>query len=280
MNISPSDQYEGQVGVAPSSRKDNSKSTGSEKKSRKTKISVVDLATLKTQRLTVVGSLGSGSSAEVYSATQRHRMFATKSSFALKVVPSHKQKEFAQERAVLTKLQHPHIPRLLFSASLANSSFLLALELGRGGNLLSLGEKEAPLPEPQAALILFQVMSAVVHAHQNGVAHRDIKLENIVFLDAARRSVLLIDWGISAFFSTSSFLTEDCGSLHYAAPALLRCRPYVGPEVDAWALGVLMYTMLTGSFPYLGDTPNAKLMAFSSRLNFPSHLSPAAVHLI
>ena len=160
------------------------------------------------------------------------------------------------------------------------SEMLLAMELGCGGSLLSLLSENQVLPESRVRPILMQVFSAVAFAHEHQIVHRDIKLENVVFKDFSQTSVLLIDWGLSTNFSSSSLLHEDCGSLHYASPELLASQPYVGPEIDSWALGVLMYTLLVGNFPYPGSTPLDKLQSMTSKPYITTSLCPTSVALI
>lgn len=161
-----------------------------------------------------------------------------------------------------------------------SEEMLLATDLGCGGSLLALGLDHQPLTESRARPILRQVFSAVAHAHSRQIVHRDIKLENVIFKDYSQTSIFLIDWGLSTFFSPSSLLQEDCGSLPYASPELLSQKPYIGPEVDAWALGILLYAIVLGNFPFGGSTPQNKLMEFSKPIPFPPSLSPEIVSLI
>ncbi|MBX9694784.1 MAG: protein kinase, partial [Cyanobacteria bacterium] len=203
-------------------------------------------------------------------------------SFAVKVVPRLKEREFLAERHALSILSsHPHIPRCLFAGhNTAGTDFLLALELGVGGDVLSLVERMDHISEQQAAPIFLQVLSAVHFAHQNNIVHRDIKLENLVFTDESHTRVLLIDWGISSRFSPTQTLHEDCGSLHYASPELLTGIPYIGPEVDSWALGVLLFTMLAGYFPFGGENVAKKRLGILVPLSFPRYFSPSVCSLI
>jgi serine/threonine protein kinase len=249
------------------------------------KLVATDLSTKRVRRIRLDSPLGSGSSATVFQASSHlksRRFFSPRRrrTYAVKIVPSRKVKEFSQELAALCHLNHANIPKLLFSASLDNQDHLMGLELGRGGCLLNIVEEAGSLSEEYAVGILQQVFAAVAYAHSRFYIHRDIKLENIVFKDASRKSILLIDWGMSTMYSASSFLHEDCGSLHYASPELLRFHPYRGPEVDAWALGVLTFTVLVGRFPFLGSSPASKLRAFRQGLSFPVAMSELAISFI
>ncbi|KAJ2806311.1 Serine/threonine-protein kinase [Coemansia guatemalensis] len=188
--------------------------------------------------------------------------------------------------AILGQL-HPHIVELhdfrvtdthfyLFYAYV--SGVTLAEQVGQGG-----------LPENDARSIFKSVAETIHFCHQYSVIHRDIKLENVLIdsgedstawaqqsgsgssrprgLWANRSSsstsalpgspeagldgrVKLIDFGLANFFDGHSLMDTFCGSLPYTAPEILRGDAYVGPEVDVWSLGVLLYVMMTGHFPF------------------------------
>ena len=84
--------------------------------------------------------------------------------------------------------------------------------------------------------------------HQRNVTHRDIKLENIL-LDETRTRVKLIDFGFSACIP---YEKKVCGTPSYMAPEIVSKIEYSGPPADIWALGVLLYALLCGRFPFKG----------------------------
>ncbi|RKP33234.1 kinase-like domain-containing protein, partial [Dimargaris cristalligena] len=92
--------------------------------------------------------------------------------------------------------------------------------------------------------------------HTHSIIHRDLKLENIM-IDRHTKMVKLIDFGLANFYDPQSLLATACGSIPYTAPEILRGEKYVGPEVDVWSLGVLLYVMTTGMLPF-GDPSVAK----------------------
>ena len=85
--------------------------------------------------------------------------------------------------------------------------------------------------------------------HARGIAHRDLKLDNIL-LNVDK--VKIIDFGFAAFCKEGEKLKIFCGTPSYMAPELVRKAEYDGRQVDMWALGVLLFVMLTGTFPFRG----------------------------
>jgi len=96
------------------------------------------------------------------------------------------------------------------------------------------------------------MVNALDHTHQNGLIHRDIKLENM-FLDE-KGTLKLGDWGFSRAWSPTDLITNEFpGSIHYVAPEILKCTPYQGPDVDIWSLGVCLFAMVSGAMPFAGS---------------------------
>lgn len=112
-------------------------------------------------------------------------------------------------------------------------------------------EKYGPLSEKKAQAPFCQILSAVYYYHQKNIVHRDIKPENIL-LDT-ELNIKLADFGLSRVF-TEEKLTTFCGTTHYMAPELFLFKPYEGPKVDVWSMGVVLYGMPTREFPFVGKT--------------------------
>ncbi|KAL2318898.1 hypothetical protein Fmac_032774 [Flemingia macrophylla] len=125
----------------------------------------------------------------------------------------------------------------------------LVMELCRGGELFDRIIDQGPYPEPEAAIIMRQIMSAVHVCHFMGVMHRDLKPENFLFVANDPNAPLkLTDFGSSVFIQEGKVYKELVGNAYYVAPEVLT-RNY-GKEIDVWNAGVILYILLSGVPPF------------------------------
>ena len=125
-----------------------------------------------------------------------------------------------------------------------------------------------------------QICEAVAYLHELGFAHRDIKLENVM-LDRVHGCIKLVDFGFSSALDQGKF--EDFpGSAPYASPQLISGIPYEGRSADVWSLGVILFAMLVGEYPFWDkDQPKLVRHILCSEPDFRGQqITPSAHHLI
>ena len=164
------------------------------------------------------------------------------------------------EARVLKKLEHPNIVQCFGAVETeAVIAVVLSAELGR--SLAELVSSSGAMAETQSAPVVLQVARALRHCHQRKIAHRDVKLENVMYNDLAGRAVL-VDFGLALVVRTQgSRLEVQCGSPDYYAPEMLDkgSKGYYGPAIDMWALGVLTYTLCCAVFPFGAGSAQTKI---------------------
>ena len=162
-----------------------------------------------------------------------------------------RKKAVEREIKILQRLQHPNIIRLLNTIE-TPSSIHLIFEYVSGCSLLEYlkSRSSRKLEENQAKSILRQVLLALEFCHSVGITHRDIKLENVLLQD--NHCVKIIDFGLSTYLSSDRKVNLFCGTMSYMAPEIVLGKETLGPPIDVWAVTVMMYVMLTGTFPFRG----------------------------
>jgi len=105
-----------------------------------------------------------------------------------------------------------------------------------------------PRPDSEARSIITQISKALEHIHQQKIAHRDVKLENI--LVDQQGTIYVIDLGLCAFIQEGTLCKDWCGSDNYLAPEIVRRIPYDGYKADVFSAGVVLFALLYGVFPF------------------------------
>ncbi|OBZ86848.1 Fatty acyl-CoA synthetase and RNA processing-associated kinase 1 [Choanephora cucurbitarum] len=193
-----------------------------------------------------------------------------------------------REISVLRILHHPNIVKL-FDVIETEKYIGIILQCATGGELFDYILAHRYLKEKDASRLFAQLISGVHYMHQKCIVHRDLKLENLL-LDK-HRNVLITDFGFANQFSSAQddLMSTSCGSPCYAAPELVMNQGvYVGPAVDIWSCGVILFAMLCGYLPYDDDPANPESYninllykyILNTPLVFPDYISKEACHLM
>ena len=156
------------------------------------------------------------------------------------------------EIEILKLCHHPNIVRLL--DHLENNDYIYIVTEYIGGGTLGqyLKKKKFNFSERQATNIMSQIANGVKYLHQYGIAHRDLKPDNIMITQQNDYGVIkIMDFGLSKILSPNERMVDGYGTLSYVAPEVLLRTPY-NKEVDIWSMGVILFYMLSGKLPFRG----------------------------
>ena len=147
-------------------------------------------------------------------------------------------------------MHHPHVVQL-YEVIATETSIWLVTELCTGGELFDYLVEKGRIDEYETRALFGQLCLAVAYCHDQGVVHRDLKLENVLLDDHCH--VKLSDFGFTREFERGGLLETFCGTTGYASPEMLLGQKYLGQEVDIWSLGIILYALLTGTLPFDDD---------------------------
>jgi len=197
--------------------------------------------------------LGSGGYGVVRKAIdlQTNEVVAAKSIDAKRM----KREAILKEVRLMGRLKHPGVVALRGYVEIGKE-FYIFMELAANGELFSRVKETGCLDEWQARAYFYQLMSGVQYLHTSGVAHRDLKLENILL--SAEDHCKICDFGLAydATVDKRKILTEVCGSKSYVAPEVLNGCGYDGFIADIWSCGICLFAMLAGFFPLDEASPS------------------------
>lgn len=163
---------------------------------------------------------------------------------------------FKREINIMIKLDHPNIIKLYEIYETTDYIYLI-MELCSGGELfdriITLSEQGHMFSEEEAAITFHQMMSAINYCHKNNIVHRDLKTENLLYLNKEPNSpIKIIDFGMSKVVKPSDIMFEKVGTAYYIAPEVL--DGMYDEKCDIWSAGVILYILLCGYPVFNGET--------------------------
>eukprot|EP01129_Flabellula_baltica_P017016 TRINITY_DN929_c0_g1_i4.p1 TRINITY_DN929_c0_g1~~TRINITY_DN929_c0_g1_i4.p1 ORF type:complete len:602 (+),score=118.05 TRINITY_DN929_c0_g1_i4:28-1806(+) len=220
-------------------------------------------------RYTLGDKIGHGAFATVHRTTNK----ATGEEFAVKMIDisqhsKNELKKLKREIEIMTKLESEYIIGLQ-ETFYDDDNMFIVLELAKS-ELFDFVVERDHLSEDQTREIIKQLLKGVDHMHRRGVAHRDLKLENILVTDLEKLTIKISDFGLSKEFSKSQLLTA-CGTPEYVAPEVLLSKPY-DQSADIWSIGVITYMLLSGCPPFYGadqDTIFSRILHVNFHFSIP-----------
>ncbi|KAK9290337.1 hypothetical protein L1049_008504 [Liquidambar formosana] len=226
----------------------------------------------------VMKVVGQGAFAKVYQVRKK----GTSEIYAMKVMRKDKimEKNHAEymkaERDILTKMDHPFIVQLRYSFQTKYRLYLV-LDFVNGGHLFFQLYHHGLFREDLARIYTAEIVSAVSHLHAKGIMHRDLKPENIL-LDADGH-VMLTDFGLAKQFEENTRSNSMCGTVEYMSPEIVLGKGH-DKAADWWSVGILLFEMLTGKPPFIGNREKIQQKIVKDKIKLPAFLSSEAHSLL
>src|SRR5699024_6718314 len=216
---------------------------------------MIQIGKLFAGRYRILKSIGRGGMADVYLAKD---LILDNEEVAIKVLRTNYQTDqiavarFQREARAMAELNHPNIVSIRDIGEEDGQQFLV-MEYVDGSDLKKYIQDNAPLANNEVVRIMEEVLSAMTLAHQQGIVHRDLKPQNILLTKDG--TVKVTDFGIAVAFAETSLTQTNSmlGSVHYLSPEQARGSKAT-VQSDIYAMGIMLFEMLTGHIPYDGDS--------------------------
>lgn len=245
-------------------------------------ISVSENSMLVDKGVRLLKRLGEGSFAKVYLGEFQFGRDNTYSKLACKIIDmkktpaEYKNKFLRRELEILATCSHPHIVAI-HSIFKRYDKYFIFMRYAERGDLYEVVQANGAVAESQARIWIRQIALAIEYLHVLDIAHRDIKLENV--LVTQNYNVKLTDFGFARRIldeqGENAWSETFCGSLAYVAPEILKGNPYRPKPTDMWSFGVMVFVMLNKANPFNSTEMGALYRAQTSkRWRFRSAIEP------
>eukprot|EP01119_Soliformovum_irregulare_P011526 TRINITY_DN2903_c0_g1_i1.p1 TRINITY_DN2903_c0_g1~~TRINITY_DN2903_c0_g1_i1.p1 ORF type:complete len:620 (+),score=156.83 TRINITY_DN2903_c0_g1_i1:1947-3806(+) len=229
---------------------------------------------LKYDDFEVLALVGKGNFGKVLQVRQKgtHQIFAMKVLDKQSIIDNEELEHTMSEKNILQTLVHPFLVQLYFAFQSIDKLFLV-MDFINGGDMFYHLQRERSFPPARAQFYVAQIVCGLEYLHSAGIIYRDLKAENLILNDDGY--IIMTDFGISkqGLTDVDSKATTFCGTPEYLAPEILGTNGYT-KAVDWWALGILLYEMLTGNPPFYAQ--NVQMMysrIVNAQLTFPANHS-------
>jgi serine/threonine-protein kinase len=175
---------------------------------------------------------------------------------------------FSREARAASSLRSPHVAKIFDVGRLDDERPYIVMEYLDGSDLGAVLEKRGSLPLREALQLVLEACEGVAEAHERGIIHRDLKPANLfVAREGGRTTVKVFDFGISHVETAEEVRVTKTqsafGTPLYMSPEAVRSAKLTSARTDVWALGVILYELVAGKPPFLGDTPTAVAIALT-----------------
>jgi len=205
----------------------------------------------------MVKQIGKGTFGRVYLVREEKtkELFCMKAMNKWKKITKGSMREiFSTEVEALKKMNHKNVIKYVDHFETKNH-FYIVMEYAKDGELFNLAASKR-ISEKEARDLFLQIIYGVKHIHKMGYFHRDLKLENILLDDSV---VKICDFGLAAKKNGKEKAKGDVGSPNYASPQVINDQPYDGVKNDIWNLGVILFVLCSGKYPFGNDLPIKEL---------------------
>lgn len=205
---------------------------------------------------TIQGIVGRGGMGEVYRAVARGYEYAIKFLPDMWMDNSDARERFLREADVTSRLRHPHIVTVHEHGAIENTLYMV-MDYIHGIELNKRIKQDGALPLEDALTVAIEIADALDYAHEQGLVHRDMKPSNIILRDQQDPELfhaMLVDFGVAKIRDATTHLTGTgaIGTIDYMAPEQIKEARTVDHRADIYALGVVVFEMLTGQRPFTG----------------------------